>query len=66
MVGACDLRKRDKDFLTVSWTIFTVVIEDKNPLFAAGVLRVRHRVPRAVWLIEVWRKLQFKNEVKPT
>ena len=32
MVGAYDLRKKDKDFPIVSRTIFAVENEDKNPL----------------------------------
>ena len=66
MVGAYDLRKKDKDFPIVSWTIFAIENLDKKAVIAAGALLVRHCVPRAVWLIEVWRKRQIKKEVGQT
>jgi hypothetical protein len=62
MFGACDLRKKrqripdrlEDDFC--GWNL------NKRPS-AQRDAAVRHFVPRAMRLIEVWRKRQFKKEV---
>jgi hypothetical protein len=40
--------------------------ECRNTRFAASLLRMRHGVPRAKRLIEVWRKQRFKKGVVQT